>query len=112
MLFLCRAPRTAERGALLPFTAATRWFPITPHDRIPATPPAPKPTWKPRHAPGGMDLGDPGCGAPPPGGIPRLAVPAASGEGFRRVVSPPGVLAPYYDRIGFRREGDVYVLEV
>jgi len=50
--------------------------------------------------------------SPPPGGIPRLAVPAASGEGFRRVVSPPGVLAPYYDRIGFRREGDVYVLEV
>jgi len=39
-------------------------------------------------------------------------VPAVSGEGFRRVVSPPGMLAPYYDRIGFRREGDVYVLEV
>jgi len=27
--------------------------------------PGPKAAWKPRHAPGGMDPGDPGCGAPP-----------------------------------------------
>lgn len=33
-------------------------------------------------------------------------------EGFRRVVTPPRMVAPYYDRIGFRREGDVFVLEV
>ncbi len=35
-------------------------------------------------------------------------------RGFRRVVTPPGMLNPYYDRIGqgFRREGDAYVLEL
>jgi hypothetical protein len=33
-------------------------------------------------------------------------------RGFRRVVSPPGMIAPYYDRVGFRREGEVWVLEV
>lgn len=33
-------------------------------------------------------------------------------EGVHRVVSPPGMVAPYYDRIGFRREGEVYVLDV
>ncbi|MGW4464185.1 YgjV family protein [Micromonospora sp. NPDC004704] len=27
-------------------------------------------------------------------------------RGFRRVVTPPGMVAPYYDRLGFRREGD------
>jgi hypothetical protein len=35
-----------------------------------------------------------------------------SEEGFRRVVSPPGMVRPYYDRIGFRAEGDVFVLDV
>jgi hypothetical protein len=35
-----------------------------------------------------------------------------SGEGFRRVISPPGMVGAYYDRIGFRREGDVFVLDV
>ena len=35
-----------------------------------------------------------------------------SDQGFRRVVSPPGMVAPYYDRIGFHRKGDVYVLDV
>lgn len=33
-------------------------------------------------------------------------------EGFTRIVSPAGMVAPYYDRIGFRREGDVFTLEV
>jgi hypothetical protein len=27
-------------------------------------------------------------------------------RGFRRVLSPPGMVAPYYDRVGFRRTGD------
>jgi hypothetical protein len=33
-------------------------------------------------------------------------------EGFRRVVSPPSMVAPYYDKVGFRRDGLVYVLDV
>jgi hypothetical protein len=33
-------------------------------------------------------------------------------RGFRRVVTPPGMVSPYYGRIGFRRAGDVYVLEM
>ena len=34
-------------------------------------------------------------------------------DGFRQIVSPRGMTAPYYDRIdGFRREGDVYVMDV
>ncbi|SCF25532.1 hypothetical protein GA0074695_4848 [Micromonospora viridifaciens] len=33
-------------------------------------------------------------------------------RGFRRVVSPPGMVAPYYHRLGFRREGDAYVLDL
>ena len=33
-------------------------------------------------------------------------------RGFRRVVTPPGMVAPYYGRIGFRRDGDSYVLEL
>jgi hypothetical protein len=33
-------------------------------------------------------------------------------RGFRRVVTPPGMVAPYYGRLGFRREGDSYVLEL
>lgn len=33
-------------------------------------------------------------------------------EGIHRVVSPPLMVGPYYDRIGFRQEGDVYVLDV
>ncbi|GIH03342.1 hypothetical protein Rhe02_14090 [Rhizocola hellebori] len=35
-----------------------------------------------------------------------------SERGFRRVVTPPGMVSPYYGRIGFKREGDVYVLEM
>lgn len=30
--------------------------------------------------------------------------------GFRRVVTPPGMVGAYYDRIGFAREGDVFTL--
>jgi hypothetical protein len=33
-------------------------------------------------------------------------------DGFTRVVSPSGMVNPYYDHLGFRREGDVFVLDV
>jgi hypothetical protein len=33
-------------------------------------------------------------------------------RGIRRVSTRPGMVAPYYDRVGFRREGDRYVLDV
>ncbi|RIV37723.1 YgjV family protein [Micromonospora radicis] len=33
-------------------------------------------------------------------------------RGFRRVVSPPGMVGPYYLRIGFRRDGQSYVLDL
>jgi hypothetical protein len=33
-------------------------------------------------------------------------------QGYRRVQSPPEMVGPYYDRIGFRREGEMYVLDV
>ncbi|HZM78395.1 MAG TPA: hypothetical protein VFC19_21935 [Candidatus Limnocylindrales bacterium] len=33
-------------------------------------------------------------------------------RGFRRVVTPPGMVEPYYPRLGFQRDGDVYVLEL
>ncbi|MFK3982262.1 YgjV family protein [Micromonospora sp. NPDC050397] len=33
-------------------------------------------------------------------------------RGYRRVLTPPGMVAPYYDRLGFRREGDSYVLDL
>ena len=29
-------------------------------------------------------------------------------RGFRRVLTPPGMVAPYYDRLGFRQDGDAY----
>ncbi|MEU7617866.1 hypothetical protein AB0B27_17505 [Micromonospora rifamycinica] len=33
-------------------------------------------------------------------------------RGFRRVVSPPGMVTPYYHRLGFRPDGDTYVLDL
>jgi hypothetical protein len=33
-------------------------------------------------------------------------------RGFRRVVTPPGMVAPYYARLGFRPQGDSYVLDL
>ena len=33
-------------------------------------------------------------------------------EGFERVVTPPHMVGPYYDKVGFRREGDVFVLDL
>lgn len=33
-------------------------------------------------------------------------------DGYRRVVSPRNMVAPYYDKVGFRREGDVFVLDL
>jgi hypothetical protein len=35
-----------------------------------------------------------------------------SDRGFRTVVTPAGMVAPYYDRLGMRREGESYVLDV
>jgi len=32
-------------------------------------------------------------------------------RGFRRVLTPPGMVAPYYERLGFRKTGDSYLLE-
>ncbi len=32
-------------------------------------------------------------------------------RGFRRVLTPPGMVAPYYGRLGFRKTGDSYLLE-
>jgi hypothetical protein len=34
------------------------------------------------------------------------------GHGFARVVTPPGMVAPYYDRLGFHGEGRSYVLDL
>lgn len=33
-------------------------------------------------------------------------------RGFTKVLTPPGMVAPYYDRLGFRREGGIYVLDL
>ena len=33
-------------------------------------------------------------------------------RGIRRVVTPPEMVGAYYDRLGFRREGESYVLEL
>lgn len=35
-----------------------------------------------------------------------------SSHGYRRVVTPPEMVAPYYDRVGFHRVGDSWVLEL
>jgi hypothetical protein len=32
--------------------------------------------------------------------------------GFRKVITPPGMVAPYYERLGFRREEDAFVLDL
>ncbi len=33
-------------------------------------------------------------------------------RGFSRVLTPPGMVAPYYDRLGFRRDGDTFRLDL
>jgi energy-converting hydrogenase Eha subunit E len=33
-------------------------------------------------------------------------------RGFRRVVTPPGMVGAYYDKVGFRREGDTFALDL
>ena len=33
-------------------------------------------------------------------------------HGFRRVITPPHMIGAYYDRLGFRREGESYVLDL
>ena len=35
-----------------------------------------------------------------------------SDRGVRRVITPPGMVGAYYDRLGFRREGESWVLDV
>ena len=35
-----------------------------------------------------------------------------SGRGLRRVVTPPGMVSPYYERLGFRRVEDSWTLEI
>lgn len=35
-----------------------------------------------------------------------------SEHGFRRVVTPAGMVAPYYAEVGFRRDGDTFVLDL
>lgn len=35
-----------------------------------------------------------------------------SSRGFRKVVTPAGMVAPYYGQLGMRREGESYVLDV
>lgn len=33
-------------------------------------------------------------------------------RGFRRLVTPPGMVNPYYERLGFTREGDSWTAEL
>jgi hypothetical protein len=33
-------------------------------------------------------------------------------RGFRKVISPPGMVRPYYGKLGFHRDGDVFVLDL
>lgn len=33
-------------------------------------------------------------------------------SGFTRVITPPGMVAPYYERLNFRREGESFALEL
>ncbi len=33
-------------------------------------------------------------------------------RGYQQVRTPPGMVAPYYDRLGFRREGDHWTLDL
>lgn len=33
-------------------------------------------------------------------------------RGFRRVLTPPGMVSAYYDKVGFHREGDGYALDL
>jgi hypothetical protein len=49
-----------------------------------------------------------------PGEFVWAGVEGLRDRGFRRVVTPPGMVAPYYDRldVGFRREGASYVLDL
>ena len=34
------------------------------------------------------------------------------GKGIRRIVTPPGMVNPYYERLGFTREGDHWVADL
>jgi len=35
-----------------------------------------------------------------------------TGRGFRRILTPPGMVAPYYDRLGFTAESDHWALDL
>jgi hypothetical protein len=49
-----------------------------------------------------------------PGEFVWRRAPRLRERGFRRVVTPPGMVGAYYDRLDqdFRREGESYVLEL
>lgn len=49
-----------------------------------------------------------------PGEFVWRRAPRLRERGFRKVVTPPHMVGPYYDRLdfGFRREGDSYVLDL
>ncbi len=34
------------------------------------------------------------------------------GKGFRKIVTPPGMVNPYYERLGFRQDGDHWVADL
>ena len=35
-----------------------------------------------------------------------------TGRGYRQVLTPPGMVAPYYESLGFRRDGDHWALDL
>jgi hypothetical protein len=35
-----------------------------------------------------------------------------TGRGFRRILTPPGMVNPYYERLGFARAGDSWVTDL
>ncbi len=37
---------------------------------------------------------------------------ALKADGFQKVVTPPAMVSPYYDKVGFHREGDSFALEL
>ena len=49
-----------------------------------------------------------------PGEFVWRRAPRLKERGFRRVLTPPDMVAPYYERldVGFRREGSAYVLDL